>query len=95
MSKASLYLTVYGATGFTGALVAHYLDTHPELQDKPWAIAGRTQTKLDKLAPALQSKPEVFCVDLENSNAVDKMVKKSKVILNCAGPYAAIMERHY
>ena len=89
MSRASLYLTVYGATGFTGTLVAHYLDTHPELQDKQWAIAGRTQAKLDKLAATLKSEPEVFCVDLENSDAVNEMVKTSRVILNCAGPYAA------
>lgn len=89
MSKASRYLTVYGATGFTGTLVAHYLDTHPELQDKQWAIAGRTQAKLDKLVAALKSEPKVFCVDLENSDAVNEMVKKSSVILNCAGPYAA------
>ena len=73
MSKASLYLTVYGATGFTGTLVAHYLDTHPDLQDKPWAIAGRTQAKLDKLAAALMSEPKVFCVDLENSDAFSLM----------------------
>ena len=37
---------VYGATGFTGKLVARYLDSHIELKGKPWAIDGRNQNKL-------------------------------------------------
>ena len=38
-------IVVYGATGFTGALVAEYL--HEVHGDINWAIAGRSQTKLD------------------------------------------------
>jgi short subunit dehydrogenase-like uncharacterized protein len=51
-------IVVYGATGFTGALVAEYLfQSHGDIN---WAIAGRSQTKLDAIkhqlgAPELAS----------------------------------------
>ena len=88
MSDQPLVLIVYGATGFTGQLVAAYLDSHPELQGKPWAIAGRTETKLAKLSSQLGGRPEKLCVDLNDSEAVSKMVARTKVVLNCAGPYS-------
>jgi short subunit dehydrogenase-like uncharacterized protein len=83
-----LTLIVYGATGFTGRLVATYLDTHPELREKPWAIAGRTQSKLEALSAKLESKPEILCVNLEDPDAVSAMISRSTVVLNCAGPYS-------
>ena len=88
MLTESLVLIVYGATGFTGQLVASYLNTHPELQGKPWAIAGRTQRKLDELSAELEGGPETICVDLEDADAVASMVSRTTVLLNCAGPYS-------
>ena len=83
-----LVLIVYGASGFTGKLVATYLDTHPELHDKPWGIAGRTQSKLAELSAKLGSRPETLCVDLEDTIAVTAMVLRTTVVINCAGPYS-------
>jgi short subunit dehydrogenase-like uncharacterized protein len=88
MSTEPLVLIVYGATGFTGELVATYLDGHPELRGKPWAIAGRTQSKLAELSAKLGDRPETFCVDLDDSDAVTAMVSRTTVMLNCAGPYS-------
>ncbi|MEZ7972051.1 MAG: saccharopine dehydrogenase NADP-binding domain-containing protein, partial [Pseudomonadales bacterium] len=88
MLTEPLVLIVYGATGFTGQLVATYLDTHPELHGKPWAIAGRTQSKLAELSAKLGDRPETLCVDLEDTDAVTAMVLRTTVILNCAGPYS-------
>ena len=59
MSHQTFALIVYGATGFTGGLVAEYLNTLPELKNKPWAIAWRTKTKLDDLSAKLGGGPEV------------------------------------
>ena len=40
-------IIVYGATGFTGRLVAEYLAAnYPALK---WAMAGRTQAKLEEV----------------------------------------------
>ena len=88
MLTEPLVLIVYGATGFTGQLVATYLDVHPELHGKPWAIAGRTQSKLAELSAKLGDRPETLCVNLEDSDAVAAMVSRTTVILNCAGPYS-------
>ena len=88
MLTEPLVLIVYGATGFTGQLVATYLDAHPELHGKPWAIAGRTQSKLAELSAKLGDRPETLCVDLEDTDEVTAMVLRTKVILNCAGPYS-------
>ena len=46
-------LVVYGATGFTGQLVAAYLRAAPELQGKRWAIAGRSASRLAALEAKL------------------------------------------
>ena len=55
-------------------MVATYLDTHPELSGKPWAIAGRTQRKLAELPAKLGGRPETLCVDLDDPDAVAAMV---------------------
>lgn len=88
MSSESLVLIVYGATGFTGQLVATYLDGHPDLRGKPWGIAGRTQSKVAELSAKLGDRPEALCVDLDDTDAVTEMVSRTTVILNCAGPYS-------
>ena len=88
MLKEPLVLIVYGATGFTGKLVASYLDSHPDLKGKPWAIAGRTQSKLTQLANELVGNPKTICVDLEDSIALTEMVLCTSVVINCAGPYS-------
>ena len=86
--REPLILIVYGATGFTGRLVSKYLDSHPELRGKPWAVAGRNQSKLTDLAVELRSRPETICVDLEDNTEVIKMVLRASVVINCAGPYS-------
>jgi short subunit dehydrogenase-like uncharacterized protein len=88
MLTEPLVLIVYGATGFTGNLVATYLDTHPELRGKPWAIAGRSQSKLADLSAKLGNRPETLCVDLKDTIAVTAMVLRTTVVINCAGPYS-------
>src|ERR1700739_3555203 len=43
-------LIVYGATGYTGRLIAEYLATSYRGDDAPsWAIAGRSTDKLQKV----------------------------------------------
>ena len=88
MLKESFVLIVYGATGFTGKLVASYLDSHTELKGKPWAIAGRTESKLKELAEELVGNPKTVCVDLKDGIAVNEMVLSTSVVINCAGPYS-------
>ena len=88
MSLKKIDILLYGSTGFTGKLVAAYLDTHPHLKNKTWAIAGRTESKLQKLKSTLTSDPLVICCPLDDDQAVTEMVKRCRVIITCAGPYS-------
>ena len=48
--KRDFDLIVYGATGYTGRLIAEYLATSYRGDDAPsWAIAGRSTHKLQKV----------------------------------------------
>ena len=48
--KPDFDLIAYGATGYTGRLIAEYLATSYRGDDAPsWAIAGRSTDKLQKV----------------------------------------------
>ena len=48
--SSPLDLVIYGATGFTGSQAAHYIARRVAPGTLRWAIAGRSQPKLDALA---------------------------------------------
>lgn len=85
-------LVVFGATGFTGQLVAAYLSTHPEVPRIRWAIAGRNRAKLDavraKVSPG--QAPEVVVADTGNPDSITAMVESARVVLSTAGPYSKL-----
>ena len=81
-------MLLYGATGFTGALTARYLDAHPELNGKRWAIAGRSADKLSALAAELSSAPGVVACTLTDAEALASMVASARVVITCAGPFS-------
>ena len=80
-------IVVYGATGFTGALVAEYLNDHHG--DINWAIAGRSQTKLDAVKQRLAA-PDIPTVVADSDSVEDmaRLVAQSHVIISTVGPYA-------
>ncbi|MEM6928983.1 MAG: saccharopine dehydrogenase NADP-binding domain-containing protein [Myxococcota bacterium] len=83
-------VVLYGATGFTGKLTAAYLDGHPELQGRPWAIAGRNPTSLAAVRETLQSEHvETICCPLTDPSGVDAMVGSARTVISTAGPYSA------
>ena len=49
MSNPEFDIIIFGATGYTGRLVAEYLDQHYGSRDDgpKWAMAGRSQEKLE------------------------------------------------
>lgn len=92
MSKGRTYdFVLLGATGYTGKLCAEYIATSLPSNIK-WAIAGRSQSKLQSLASDLKSlnpqgaQPDVLEVQLTKAD-LDPLTKKTKIILNTVGPY--------
>jgi short subunit dehydrogenase-like uncharacterized protein len=81
---------LWGATGFTGRLVAEYLAGRygGELR---WALAGRNRGKLeavrDGLGPAASGLP-VLLADGDDLDSLDALAARTRVICTTVGPYA-------
>ncbi len=77
-----LDLVVFGATGFTGRLVAEYL---ARAGDRPrWAIAGRNREKL----AALGFDVPILVADAHDPAALADIARRTKVVCTTVGPYA-------
>ncbi len=88
--RKSLDVIVFGATGFTGRLVAEYLNaTHGGDGDMRWAIAGRNHDKLVEvrdLIGAARSLP-LLIADASDAASLAGLVAQTKVIITTVGPY--------
>jgi short subunit dehydrogenase-like uncharacterized protein len=80
-SRREFDLVLFGATGFTGRLVAEYI-----ARQKParWAIAGRNA---DKLAALGLGVPTVI-VDAMDPAACAAVSRRTKVVCTTVGPYS-------
>ncbi|MFT7262111.1 MAG: short subunit dehydrogenase-like uncharacterized protein [Halioglobus sp.] len=94
MKKREFDIIIWGATGFTGRLVAEYLvDTYGVEGDLLWAIAGRNQDKLEEVRRSLLKRKDIekLPILLANSNdasSIKELAARSKVICTTVGPYA-------
>lgn len=80
---------VWGATGFTGRLVAEYIYQQYGGQDiVRWAMAGRNQSKLEKVrAEVADDSIPLITADSQDEESLVAMVKRAKVIATTVGPY--------
>jgi len=76
-------IVVFGATGYTGRLVAERLAGAGE---RP-VLAGRSQEKLDALAADLGGL-ETARADVMRSNSVSALVEEGDVMVSTVGPFA-------
>ena len=83
--EKDLDIIVYGATGFTGKLCVEYLASLE--RSTKWAIAGRNQEKLKKVADELCPDMEILIADSEDEDALDRLTQRTKVVLSTAGPF--------
>jgi len=79
-------IIIFGATGFTGGLACQYV-TKEYSGTIRWAIAGRSQDKLNKLREECQNKPDVVIADSGNQASIEAMVAQTKVVVTFAGPF--------
>ncbi|MDZ3830823.1 MAG: saccharopine dehydrogenase NADP-binding domain-containing protein [Sphingopyxis sp.] len=84
-------IIVYGATGFTGRLVAEYLAHHYKgCSDAPkWAMAGRSLSKLAEVRDIIGANEEtpLIVADASNPSSLDAMAACTRVVLSTVGPY--------
>lgn len=79
-------IIVYGATGYTGRLVAEYLKNKNGLK---WAMAGRSHAKLEEVRDLIGAAADtpLIVADASDPDTLDAMVKRTKVVLTTVGPY--------
>ena len=91
MASREFDIIVYGATGFTGRLVAEYLTQHyAGLKDAPkWAMAGRSAAKLAEVRDLIGAPKDTPLVvaDASDPATLDAMAARATVILTTVGPY--------
>ena len=81
---------VYGATGFTGRLVAeHMLAKYGVGKDVRWAMAGRSKAKLEAVRNEIGAPAELPLViaDAGDPASIATMAKSTKAIITTVGPY--------
>lgn len=90
MSAREFDIVVYGASGYTGHLVAEYLARRSAGKPDPtWAMAGRDMEKLAAVSEkigAAPSTPLIFA-DASDPRSLGEMAARSKVVLSTVGPY--------
>jgi short subunit dehydrogenase-like uncharacterized protein len=79
-------LVLFGATGFTGRLVADYLAQAPAREHRSihWAIAGRNEHKLEAVSRELGHVPVVVC----DADHPGEIARRARVVCTTVGPYA-------
>jgi short subunit dehydrogenase-like uncharacterized protein len=88
--NAEFDLIVYGATGYTGRLVAEYLGQRYGVGGQvKWAMAGRSRAKLEEVRDllALPAETPLVVADADDPKSLDAMVARAKAIITTVGPY--------
>jgi short subunit dehydrogenase-like uncharacterized protein len=83
-------IVVYGATGFTGQLVAEYLAAHYQGdRDLKWAMAGRSKDKLASVRDAIGAPADtpLIAADASDPASLQAMVAQAKSVITTVGPY--------
>lgn len=76
-------IVVYGATGFTGTLVAHEL----QRRGLPALLAGRSAEKLARLADEVGGGVTTQAVALDDHDGLRRLFGDAAAVINCAGPF--------
>lgn len=83
-------VVVYGASGFTGRLVAEYLSAqYKDDAELKWAMAGRNAEKLAAVRDEIGAPADtpIVVADASDPASLDDMVSRAKVVLTTVGPY--------
>jgi short subunit dehydrogenase-like uncharacterized protein len=90
MSSAKFDIVVYGATGFTGQLVAEYLTQHYKGDNAlKWAMAGRSLGKLNSVRDAVGApgNTPLIVADASDAASLRAMAEQTMSVITTVGPY--------
>ncbi|WP_339033939.1 saccharopine dehydrogenase NADP-binding domain-containing protein [Bradyrhizobium symbiodeficiens] len=90
MSSAKFDIVVYGATGFTGQLVAEYLTQRYKGDHAlKWAMAGRSLGKLKSVRDAIGApgNTPLIVADASDAASLRAMAERTMSVITTVGPY--------
>ncbi|MEE2526515.1 saccharopine dehydrogenase NADP-binding domain-containing protein [Hyphobacterium sp. HN65] len=90
MAERKYGVVVYGATGFTGRLVAEYLDKTYRGDPKVcWAMAGRSLSKLEAVRAemGIPDSVDLITADASDPESLKAMADSAHVVITTVGPY--------
>jgi len=89
VSGRELDLVVFGATGFTGRLVAEVMARHGGGQGLRWALAGRSRARLQALAAelGLPTGHPLIEADAGDASALRALAACTRAVITTVGPY--------
>lgn len=83
-------IVLFGATSFVGKLICDYMISHPSMSQLNWAIAARSQSKIDvlvnDLGPSAAGVPTLLA-DANDYDSLITMCHQARVIMSTVGPY--------
>jgi short subunit dehydrogenase-like uncharacterized protein len=90
MSNRAFDVVLYGATGYTGRLVAaHLLKTYGVGGELAWAVAARSAAKLGEVCAEIgapESLPRILA-DAGDPASLHTMAEQAHVVISTVGPY--------
>ena len=86
--KREFDIVVYGASGFTGRLVAEYLAGCKDATTR-WAMAGRDTAKLAAVRDEIGARKDIplIAADASNPQSLRDMARRAHVMLTTINPY--------
>lgn len=90
MAETEFDIIIFGATSFVGQILTRYLvETYGVNGDVRWAIAGRSEAKLEALKKDTgASGVPTILVDAADEAGLSKMATTTRVVISTVGPYA-------
>ena len=82
-------IVVYGATGYTGRLVAEYLAHHYQGKGPKWAMAGRSAAKLAEVRDLIGAPADtpLITANSDDQASMKALAESTRVVVTTVGPY--------
>lgn len=95
MSETQYDIVIFGASSFVGQILVGYMaETFGCDADPSWAIAGRSEQKLERIQQQAKDRasdgagPEMLIADSGDPESLRKMCARARVVVSTVGPYA-------
>ena len=89
MSNREFDIIIYGASGYTGRLVAEYLQAEYAGTDLKWAMAGRNAEKLQTVAGEMKigGNVAIITANSDEPDSLAALAARTKAVITTVGPY--------